>query len=57
MKREGRCLLLFTNKDLKDFIETKVNVEKEVVDGYRAQVNRLRDNLTDYVKKTLILGL
>ncbi|MGR5988599.1 hypothetical protein ACT7CT_23955 [Bacillus sanguinis] len=43
--------MLFTNKDLKGFIEEKVNVEKDKVDEYRGQVNRLRDNLKDYIKK------
>ncbi|BCC10311.1 TPA: CBASS oligonucleotide cyclase [Bacillus cereus] len=48
--------MLFTNKDLKGFIEEKVNVEKDKVDEYRGQVNRLRDNLKDYIKKNPDFG-
>lgn len=49
--------MLFTNSDLENFIENKVNVKKEKVKGYREQVNRLRDNLADYIKDHPDFGL
>ncbi|WP_438298450.1 CBASS oligonucleotide cyclase [Sporosarcina sp. FA15] len=55
--KEGRMRMLFTNQDLKNFIEIKVNVKSEKVNEYRKQVNRLRDNLTDYIKENPDFGL
>ncbi|WP_298472762.1 CBASS oligonucleotide cyclase [uncultured Psychrobacillus sp.] len=49
--------MLFTNRDLKKFIENKVNVDSEKVKKYRKQVNNLRDNLTDYIKENPDFGL
>ncbi|WP_342503617.1 CBASS oligonucleotide cyclase [Lysinibacillus sp. FSL L8-0126] len=49
--------MLFTNQDLKNFIEKKVNVDSEKVKKYRKQVNNLRDNLTDYIKENPDFGL
>lgn len=49
--------MLFTNQDLKKFIENKVNVDSEKVKKYRKQVNNLRDNLTDYIKENPDFGL
>lgn len=49
--------MLFTNRDLKNFIENKINVDSEKVKKYRKQVNNLRDNLTDYIKENPDFGL
>lgn len=49
--------LLFTNQDLKNFIESTINVDSEKVTKYREQVNRLRDNLEDYIKENPDFGL
>jgi len=49
--------VLFTNKDIENFITNKINVNKDKVDEYRGQVNRLRDKLTDYIKENPDFGL
>jgi hypothetical protein len=49
--------MLFTNSDLKTFVENYINVKKEKVDEYRKQVNRLRDNLAEFIKENPEYGL
>lgn len=49
--------LLFTNKDLKDFVEDKIYVDSNKVKVYREQVKRLRDNLEKYIKDNPDYGL
>lgn len=49
--------LLFTNKDLKNFIEDKVYVDSDKVNEYREQVKRLRKNLEKYIKDSPDYGI
>lgn len=49
--------LLFSNQDLKKFIEEKIYVKSDKVKNYREQVNRLRNNLEAYIKDTPDFGL
>lgn len=49
--------LLFTNKDLKNFVEDKIYVDSNKVKSYREQVNRLRNNLEKYIKDNPSFGL
>lgn len=55
--KKGMVPLLFTNKDLKDYVEDMVYVDSEKVKKYREQVNRLRDNLESYIKENPDFGL
>jgi hypothetical protein len=41
----------FTNNDLNNFVLTHINVKKEDLTEYRAQANRLKNNLEEYIKK------
>jgi hypothetical protein len=50
-------LLLFTNKDLKNFAEDKIYVDPDKVKEYREQVKRLRNNLEKYIKDNPDFGL
>lgn len=47
----------FTNSDIKSFVEEHVNVKPEKVKAYRDQVNRLRNNLSDYLYEHPEYGL
>ena len=40
-----------THKDIYQYAENKVNLKREHVSDYRAQVNRLRDNLEAYINE------
>src|SRR5688572_11256368 len=40
---------LVTHNVIANYAETKVNLKKDDVQDYRDQVNRLRDNLTEYI--------
>jgi len=53
----GRHIMLFTNQDIKNFLDEKVNVKKENIDKYRDQVKRLRENLEDYINEHPEFGL
>ncbi len=50
-------IVLFTNQDLKIFIEEKVYVDPVKLKGYREQVKRLRNNLEKYIKENPDFGL
>ncbi|CAG7653161.1 hypothetical protein PAESOLCIP111_06714 [Paenibacillus solanacearum] len=49
--------MLFSNSDLQNFADGYVNLKKEKVKKYREQVNRLRDNLEEYIKESTEYGL
>lgn len=49
--------MLFTNNDLKTFSEENINLKSAKVTKYREQVNRLRNNLTEYIRDNPEYGL
>jgi hypothetical protein len=49
--------VLFTNENLENHIENKINVDQDKLKVYRGQVKRLRDNLEDYIKENPDFGL
>lgn len=49
--------MLFRNSDLNYFVENYIEVKREDLKSYRAQVNRLKENLADYINKNPEFGL
>ena len=50
-------MMLFTNKDLQDYVEDKIYVDSEKIKEYRERVKRLRNNLEKYIKDNPDFGL
>jgi hypothetical protein len=49
--------MLFTHTDLQEYSNHNINLKREKVTKYREQVNRLRDNLADYIKENPEYGV
>lgn len=50
-KEPGRPKMEITDSDINDFIEERVNLKKDKVSEYRAQVDHLIENFKDYLKE------